>query len=759
MTWASHHRPARSRIRRRKAAPLPGLAVLVGLLVLSAPRGDAGPGPSFRNEIIPILSKHGCNSGGCHGALAGKGGFRLSLFGYDPEGDYHAITREARGRRIEPSDPGRSLLLTKATTALKHTGGKRIEPGSDDYRTLAAWISAGCPPPREDDPRLASLEVEPARATLAPGDSATLAVHARDTDGRRVDVTRWARFSSADEAVATVDEDGTVTIVGRGEGAVTAWFSSRIAMARLSVPFDNELAPETFADAPRRNFIDDHALAQLERLRIPPSPRATDAMFLRRVFLDTAGILPTPEETRAFLADDSPGKRDALIESLLAREEFVDYWTYRWADVFLVTGRQLRPDAVAAYHRWIRGHVAANTPWNEFARQLVTATGSSVENGATNFYAVHQDPESMAENVSQSLLSLSINCAKCHNHPLEKWTNDQYYAFANLFARVRAKGWGGDARSGDGHRTVYTVARGDLVQPRTGKARPPAPLDAPPIDPADPRDRREILADWLTAPENELFARSVVNRIWAAFFGAGLVDPVDDLRESNPPSNPPLLEALAGFLVENGYDLRAVMRAILQSETYQRSSEPVPGNEGDTRHLSRYQPRRLMAEVLHDAIAAVTGVPTAFTRIALSDGSTAATDFYPAGTRALQLYDSAVDSYFLETFGRNPREISCECERSNQPSLVQVLHVANGKTLNEKLAAEEGIVGRLLAESDDAGAIVDAAFLRCLARPPTTAEREGFVSILDETKGDEKRAAVEDLFWSLMSSREFLFQH
>ena len=365
----------------------------------------------------------------------------------------------------------------------------------------------------------------------------------------------------------------------------------------------------------------------------------------------------------------------------------------------------------------------------------------------------------MAENVSQAFLSLSIGCAKCHNHPLEKWTNDQYYAFANLFSRVRAKGWGGDPRNGDGERTVYIAPRGDLIQPRTGKPQPPAPLDAPPVSPEDPSDRRVILAEWLTSPDNPYFTRAIANRVWANFMGIGLVESIDDLRASNPPSNEALLDALAAFLIENDYDLRRLMRVILESETYRRSGEVLPENEGDTRYYARHYPRRLMAEVLQDAIGDVTDVRDRFEEILLNDGSTQKTEFYQEGTRALQLYDSAVKSYFLKAFGRNQREIVCECERSNQPSLVQVLHLSNGSTVNDKLAAEKSRVSSLLARDLPTEALIDDAYFTCLSRPPTEAERQAFVKILTGLPDEERRIAVEDLFWALLTSREFLFQH
>lgn len=714
---------------------------------------------SFSNHVLPVLTRQGCNMGACHGAVAGKGGFRLSLRGYDPPGDFYTITREAKGRRVELADPARSLLLTKPTMATPHKGSKRLDPRSRDYRILAEWIANGAKAPEETDAEIERIEVMPSLSVLKKGDKQRVLVTAHYNDGSTMDVTQWAQFSSADETIAFVDKDGLVEIIGHGEGAVSALYSSKVSLARFRSPFPNAVPEEVYTNAPSANKIDELVLAQLQELKLKPSGRCSDEVFLRRVYLDTIGMLPTVAETRTFLSDENPDKRKKLIGELLEREEFVDYWTYRWADVFLVNGQLLRPDAVKAYYEWIRGNVAANAPWDEMARQVVTAKGVSNENGATNFYAVHQDPETMAENVSQSFLSLSINCAKCHNHPLEKWTNDQYYAFANIFSRVRAKGWGGDARNGDGMRTLFVEPRGDLIQPRTGKPQIPAPLDGESIDPESDTDRREALADWLTDPENPYFSRSITNRVWAAYFGKGLVDPVDDLRASNPASNEALLDWLSEYLAkEVDFDLKELMRLILESETYQRSGEVLSENEDDSKYLSRYYPRRLMAEVMHDAIVKVSGVPTKFENVVLKDGSTQKTEFYDQGTRAIELYDSAVQSYFLKTFGRNEREITCECERSNQPSMIQALHLSNGSTLNDKLAAKESVVEQLLSSEKSADAVIDEAYLATLCRYPTKREKEGFRELLVAAKGAEKRLAYEDLFWALMTSREFLFQ-
>ena len=744
-----------------RVACMGGVFMLGLALSWAAAAADtAAPGPvSFELDVMPILSKAGCNGGGCHGALAGKGGFRLSLFGYDPAADYLAITRDARGRRVDLADPGTSLLLTKPTMAVSHKGGRRLEVEGNDYKLLAAWISSGCLGPDAQEKRLVSVTLTLEETDLSPSVTQQLSVTATYSDGSTRDVTPWARFTSTDETVATVDPAGLVTVVGHGEGAVTAWFSSQIALARVLVPFPHVLPPDVFTGAARENLIDDLVLEQLQRLHLEPSPPCNDATFIRRAFLDTIGRLPTPEEVRGYLADGAPGKRERLVDLLLARPEFVDYWAYKWSDILLVSGSKLRPDAVNAYYKWIRDRVAENTPWDRLVWEVVTAQGASLENGATNFFAVHQDPETMAENVSQAFMSLSIGCAKCHNHPLEKWTNDQYYAFANMFARVRGKGWGGDARSGNGQRTVFVETRGDLLQPRTGRPQPPAPLDGTPLPVADPGDRREPLARWLTSPENPYFTRSIVNRVWANFFSVGLVEPVDDLRATNPASNEKLLAALCEYTAEHGYDLKALMRLILLSETYRRSSDPLPKNRDDRKWFARAYPRRLMAEVLSDAISDVTGVRDQFTELALSDGSTEKLAGYGEDTRAIQLHDSAVKNYFLKTFGRNARDITCECERSNQPSLVQVLHLSNGPTINDKLSAKPGRVTQILATDPAPHAVIDDAWLLCLSRMPTDAEKKPFEEMLAAAKPEEKREIVEDLYWSLLTSREFLFRH
>jgi hypothetical protein len=716
------------------------------------------PSPvSFRNHVQSVLAKTGCNSGACHGALAGKNGFKLSLRGYDADADYFMITRQAGGRRIVPDDPARSLLVTKPTAAIPHKGGVRFDVGSTEYHTLVRWIAEGAQPPRSDDPNLTRLEMLPEKLVLKPGMKHRLLVRAHFSDGHVEDVTRWVKFTSSSEAVAQVDQTGRLNVMGEGEGFIGGWYLSQNAVATITVPYQRPVDAKLFADAPRRNFIDELVLEQLQRLNLPPSPPASDEEFLRRVYIDTIGTLPTEDEARAFFADAATDKRDKLIDALLERPEFVDYWAYKWSDLLLVTTDKLKPTAMWAYYRWIRQQVAENTPWNEFVRRVITAKGGTLENGAANFFVLHADAPDLAETTSQAFLGMSIGCAKCHNHPLEKWTNDQYWGMANLYARVKVKDG-----EGDGNSIVFNIDRGELMQPNKGKAQPPRPLDAEPIAFDSTADRRAFLADWLTSPDNPYFARAISNRIWANYLNVGLVESVDDLRLTNPASNEKLLNAAASYLVENNYDTKALMRLILQSATYQRSSRTLAENEVDRRYYSRYYPRRMMAEVLLDGISQVTGVPTAFYRESgdrRNRNIGGLGDPYPSNVRAIQLPDSNILSYFLKSFGRAPRLLTCECERTDEPSMVQVLHLSNGDTINEKLAEKGNRIDKVLAAGTANDRIVEDAYLSTLSRFPTSSEKEQLVKALAEAPAEERRIVLEDLYWSLLSSKEFLLNH
>ena len=673
---------------------------------------DAAQGYSFRNHVIPVLTKAGCNSGACHGAAAGKNGFSLTLRGYDPDADYEALTREAAGRRVNKLEPAKSLVLLKPTETVPHMGGKRFEPESPEYRVIARWIAAGMPAPNTSDPKLLGLEVSPGRQTLAVGAQTKLKVIARYSNGAAEDVSRWARYATADETVAQVDQFGAVTIKGHGETAVNVGYLTGVSSVRIASPFPHEIPAEVYARAERFNFIDDHVLAKLRDLHVAPSGIASDSAFIRRAWLDAAGVLPPAEEVERFLADTSPSaeKRAALVDRILASEAWVDYWSYKWSDLLLVSSGKLARANVRSFYRWIRESVAANKPWDRFAYEITTATGRSTEEGAVNFFVIHRNQIDLTENFTQAFLGISLTCARCHNHPLEKWTQRDYYAFSNLFSRVQVK-TDPDSSKGDASLLVVNSASGEIRHPRTGEVLTPTPLDGKPMAShvQAQQDRREYLAKWLTAPDNPLFARTVVNRVWANFFGRGLVTPVDDLRATNPASNDELFAAVTKDFVAQGYDVKRLMRTIMLSAAYQRSSEPNETNAGDDRFYSRFIVRRLPAEVILDAISQVTGVPEKFAG-------------YPAGTRALQLPDTRVPSYFLDIFGRPERKVTSAAERMQDPTLTQALHVINGDTIQMKLTDADGTIGRFVREKVPDEQAIERLYLAALSRKPSADE-------------------------------------
>jgi hypothetical protein len=641
-------------------------------------------------------------------------------------------------------------LLLKPTGAVEHGGGVKFATDSLEYRVLAEWIAAGAPPPRDNDPRVVALTVWPDAVRLGPGQAQQVLVQARSTDGRVEDVTRWVKFASTDDTVARVDESGRVAVVGSGEASVTVWYASLVARMTVTSPHGDALDSRIFASAPRNNPIDERNLAKLESLHIPPSPDAGDSAFLRRAYLDATGTLPPAEEVKPFLADGDPEKRAKLIERLLASDAYIDYWSYKWSDLLLVSTQKLPAPAMWSFYRFVRQSVAENVGWDQFARSLLTARGSTLRNGAANYFVLHRDAVDLTESASMAFLGLSLTCARCHNHPMEKWTQDQYYGMANLFARVQLK----DSDT-LGDVVVLAAPEGDIRHPRTGAVMAPQPLDGATIAVDGRDDRRAALADWLARPDNPYFARAIVNRVWRNFFGRGLIDPEDDLRATNPPSDEPLLDWLVADFLAHRYDVKHLIRTIMSSAAYARSSVPVPGNEADLKFLSHYPVKRLPAEVLLDAIARVTGVPTPFKG-------------FPSGWRSLQLPDSKVQSTFLEAFGRPERLSTCSCERSADPSMAQALHLANGDTLNQKLRSETGAVAAALAANRSDGEIVDGLFLAALARRPTEAEQGRLLPILagaSEGLSDAKaiaaarRQAVEDLYWATLTRNEFLFNH
>ena len=699
---------------------------------------------NFRNDVIPVLTKAGCNQGACHGALAGKNGFKLTLRGYDPEVDYDTLTRQSAGRRVSLAQPAQSLVLLKPTMSVPHGGGKRFDTNSLEYRVMAEWIAAGAPAPSDSDTSVTGLSVFPASAALKPGAEQQLVVQAHYSNGETKDVTRWVKFSSSDEGVATVDDAGRVKMSGSGETAITLYYASRVLYSRLSVPYQTPVAPEVYTSFRKNNYIDDLVLAKLAKLRLAPSAPATDAAFLRRVYLDSMGVLPTAEEVEAFLSSTDPQRRSKLIASLFIRDEFVDYWAYKYSDLLLVSSRKLRPNAMWAFYNWIRSSVKENKPWDQFTREIFTGTGDSLKNGALNYFVLHKDPIDLTENVTLAFMGQRLTCARCHNHPLEKWTQKQYFQMANLFSRVGLKN---GAEPGD--TVVFAKASGDINHPRLLRPLAPTPLDGTPLSLDSTDDRRVPFAQWLTSPTNDMFARSIVNRIWGNFFGRGIVDPVDDLRATNPASNEELLAALTKDFVAHHFDTQYLMSVIMNSAVYQLSSEANATNQNDNRYFSKYIVKRLPAEVLLDAMSQVTNVPTAFAN-------------YPKGFRALQLPDVQVKSDFLTAFGRPPRVLCDAAERSVEPNVAQALHVINGDTLNKKLSSPEGTAALSLKLGLSNVRLLENLYLSAYSRYPTDQEKSAILKALAQASGssqDTRQKQVEDMMWALLASKEFLFNY
>jgi hypothetical protein len=705
---------------------------------------------SFRNNVIPVMTKVGCNQGACHGALAGKHGFKLTLRGYAPEVDYDTLTREAEGRRVSLTDPAASLILLKPTFTIPHGGGKRFSTNSLEFRILSEWIAEGAPPPSPKDPVVTGLEVFPKAATLKKGDTQQLVVRAKYSDGHVEDVTHWVKYSSSNAGTASADDNGLVKMNGSGEAAVTLWYSSRVLYSRMTTPYPNQVSAEAYAQFPRRNYIDDYVVAKLKTLHIQPSPVADDATFLRRAYLDAAGILPTPAEAEAFLADKSPGKRQKLIDTLLERDEFVDYWAYKWSDLLLINSKLLKPDEMWSFYRWIRESVRQNKPWDKFALEIFTGSGDTRSNGALNYYVLHKNPIDLAETSTEAFMGQRVTCARCHNHPLEKWTQTQYYSFANLFARVGVKNG-----NSPGDVVVFAKTSGDVDHPRLARPLPPAPLDGQAIPLDSPIDRRLVFAKWLVNKDNPYFARNLVNRVWANFYGRGLVNPPDDLRSTNPASNEELLAAVSKDFVDHGYDVKYLIRTIMNSGTYQLSAESNATNQNDDIFYSKYIVRRLPAEVILDVLSEVTGVPSVFPG-------------YPAGTRAMQLPDSKVPSPFLNTFGRPLRDVCDSSERTSDPTVGQALSIINGDTLNKKLSAPEGTLALLQKIALSNARIVEHLYLSAYTRYPTEQEEQELVTALNKAsavKGtpamqqEAQREALQDMLWAMLTSKEFMFNH
>ena len=705
---------------------------------------------SFRNDVIPVMTKVGCNQGACHGALSGKNGFKLTLRGYDPDVDYDTLTRQSVGRRIDPEEPARSLMLLKPTMVVPHGGGKRFDSNSLEYKILSGWIAEGMPRPRDDDPQVTALEVLPAAVRLTPGAEQQLVVRARYSDGNVRDITRWVKFSSSDEGVASVDDLGHVKMNGNGEAAITLWYSSRVLYSRVSVPYPNKVDAAVYEKFPRHNYIDDLVIEKLKTLNIAPSAMADDSTFIRRAYLDAAGILPTSEEVEDFLADKSADKRRKLIDKLLERDEFVDYWAYKWSDLLLVSSRKLASNAMWSFYDWIRESVKSDKPWDQFAREIYTSSGNTRQNGALNYFVIHKDPIDIAENATQAFLGQRLTCARCHNHPLEKWTQKQYYQFANLFARVGEKNG-----TEPGDIVVFAKASGDINHPRLLKPLAPTPLDGTPMALDSPEDRRVHFAEWLTSKDNTYFQRAIVNRVWGNFMGRGIVDPVDDVRATNPASNEELFRALCKDFVDHGFRVKHLVATIMNSAVYQLSAEANATNTNDNKYYSKYIVKRLPAEVLLDAMSQVTGVPTQFSG-------------YPVGARALQLPDTQIKSEFLSSFGRPPRILCDAAERTSAPSVAQALHVINGDTLNLKLSSPDAYPALAIKLGLSDSRILDHLFLSSYGRYPSEAEKQPMLEGLRKARAaagsadvqrEARRQALEDMMWAMLTSKEFLFNY
>ncbi len=682
--------------------------------------------PAFRTDVLPVLTRAGCNAGACHGAASGHGGLRLSLFGYDPDADFERITREFGGRRIDQAHPEDSLMLRKPSeTEVAHEGGLKLRDDSAGYALLRDWISAGAPagPP---DLHVASISVEPPDLLLEnPGESRQLRVTATLSDGSQRDVSSLSLFTANDDAVAEVSKKGVLTLTGRGVASIMVRYSGQVTAVRVAAPLDG---PGVAASAfPVANFIDEPIRAEFVRLRVSPAPLCDDAVFLRRAWLDLAGRLPDEATTREFLtAPASPDKRIRVIDGLLASDDFVDFWTMKLADLFLLGGQA---PVAKAWHGWLREQVAGNVPFDRVARELITASGDPSRNGPAGFMLLASDPRDLSEHVGRIFLGSQIACARCHAHPTDRWTQEDYHRFAAFFARLTRDG--GKVVAGD---------RGEVEHPKTGHPLEPKALGGPEIVIPENSDRRLALADWMTDAKNPFFARTFVNRVWKHLLGRGLVEPVDDLRPTNPATHPALLDALAADFTDHGYDMRRLIRLIVSSRTWQLASQGGSTDPAAARLFSRAQLKPLPAAVFADAVAQVTGVQDVFVS-------------YPTGTRAVQLVSPTTPSPALDVLGRCERKRACDSSSVSGGGLAQALHLINGSTINDKLRA--GLAAELPALTNHE--IIVSLYLRAFSRFPTPQEIGAWDAELPS--GEERADAVADLIWTVLNSREFAANH
>jgi hypothetical protein len=703
----------------------------------------AGRSWDFAQDVVPVLTRLGCNTGSCHGKADGQNGFHLSLSGYDPEGDYQAMVRDAGQRRVAPIAPERSLVLEKATGRAPHGGGPRLAVGSPEYRLLLDWLAAGAPRQRgKTHGAVVSLNVEPRTLRLREPGPGQLRVVARFSDGHERDVTRQAIFKTNDEAAATIDSQGRTSLRTRGEADLVVRYQSRVQSVRLSAVVNPDLKFD-FAALPRRNLIDRELFKRLEALRVPPSPPATDAAFLRRISLDLTGEQPAPAQIRAFLADKDPAKRARLVDQLLERQEFVLFWRIKLGDLLQIsTARQ--GNSAYRYQQWIDRCLTENTPWDVVVTKLLTALGdpNDQENGGPVNYALDA-PEAtvQAEQTAQRFLGLRMRCAQCHDHPFDVWTQDDYFGLAAFFAKVQRSAMAPGAMAG---RAVVSVnPEGQVLHLRTKKAAEPRLLGGKAVTLAAKDDPRKALASWMTAPDNPYFARAIVNWTWAQLFGKGLVDPPDDMSQANPAVHPELLDALQRHFVATKYDLRGLIRTIASSESYALSAGTVPGNERDSRLFSHHLPRPLTAHQMADALAQATDVPNAFGSL---------------GNRlSIRVTDPSVPSAILDTFGRCSRAAGCAPVQTPPLSLKQALLLIGGDVIESKVTSLNGYLSSALKLELEPDELVENLYLRTVCRPPTPEESSRWSAELKQASS--YREAAEDLFWSLLNSREFAFNH
>jgi hypothetical protein len=709
---------------------------------------------SFKLDVMPVFMKAGCNAGSCHGTSRGKDGFHLSLFGFDPDGDYYALTRQQIGRRINLAYPEESLIVQKGLGAVQHTGGVRFDTNSDLCQTLLKWLAAGALKDPPEVAKLSGIEIFPKSAVIAGANSGQrFIVRARYSDGSLRDVTPLAVFISNNEVSARVAADGAVTSGQPGEAFIQARFGEYNVGAQLIVVQPG--LPYHWPDSVAANYIDQAVDAKLKKLRLKPSDVCDDATFVRRVYLDTIGKLPTPAEVRAFAenGDDrhpettgvtpalaaNDRRRERLIGALIGRKEFADLWVMKWAELLEIRSRDnaVFPKSAELYFEWLRDQMATNVPLDRIVRDLLTASDSNFRNPAANYYQIEPDTQKLAENTAQIFMGMRIQCAQCHNHPFDRWTMNDYYGFAAFFAQTGRKP-GDDPRE----TVIFERGSGEVKHPISGQVMRPKFLggETPEIK---GQTRREVLAQWLTSPENPYFARNVANLVWNHFIGRGIIDPVDDVRISNPPSNPELLDALARKLVDYKYDLRKLVRDICLSRTYQLSTRPNDTNASDERNFSKAAVRRIRAEVLLDCISEVTETQDKFNGL-------------PRGARAVQIADGNTGTYFLKTFGRATRASVCSCEVKTDPNLSQALHLLNGDTLATKIE-QGGVVKKLLKQGAKREEVIQDLYLRCFGREATDDEIANLEKFFDGTTKEER--VLNDLFWSLLNAKEFVFNH